>query len=97
MAKWMTPKMYTRTISQNNDVLTASLYNDRRIYHEILKLPKQYLIEFAMDTPIQKKILKDKFDYVCRTPHKDALYADYEGIFYSIYDATMPQCMSKNV
>ena len=44
--KWTTPKMYTRTVySQNNDVLTASLYNDRRIYHEVLKLPKQYLIE----------------------------------------------------
>ena len=50
-----------------------------------------------MDTPIQKKILKDKFEYVLQTPHKDALYADYKGIFENIYDATMPQCMSKNV
>jgi hypothetical protein len=97
MLKWTTPKMYTRVYSQNNDVLTASLYNDRRIYHEVLKLPKEYLMKFAMDTPIQKKILKDKFEYVLQTPHKDALYADYKGIFENIYDATMPQCMSKNV
>jgi hypothetical protein len=97
MLIWMTPKLYTRAISQNNDVIAASLYNDRRIFHGVLKLPKSYLMKYAMDSPIQRKILEDKFGYVFQTPHKDALYADYTGIFDNIYEATVPDCMSQNV
>ena len=33
-------QFYTRAITQNNEVMTASLYNDRRIFHEVLKCPK---------------------------------------------------------
>jgi hypothetical protein len=55
------------------------------------------LMKYAMDSPIQRKILEDKFGYVFQTPHKDALYADYTGIFDNIYEATVPDCMSQNV
>ena len=97
MLKWTTPKFYTRAISQNNDVLTASLYNDRRIFHEVLKAPKKFLIEQGMDSPIQRRILKEKFDYDFSTPHKDALYADYEEIFEHVFNSTVPSCMEQNV
>jgi len=92
----MTPKMYTRAISCNNDVITASLYNDRRIYHEVFKLNTEFLEEYAMDSPIQRKIL-EKFDYKFTTPHKDVLYADYDGILNNIFSATVPSCMEQNI
>ena len=92
----MTPKMYTRSISCNNDVVTASLYNDRRIYHEVFKMNTKFLEEHAMDSPIQRKIL-EKFDYKFVTPHKDVLYADYDGIFNNIFPATVPHCMEQNI
>lgn len=92
----MTPKMYTRAISCNNDVITASLYNDRRIYHEVFKLNTEFLEEYAMDSPIQRKIL-EKFGYKFTTPHKDVLYADYDGILNNIFSATVPSCMEQNI
>lgn len=97
MLKWTTPKFYTRAITQNNEVMTASLYNDRRIFHEVLKCPPMWLREQGMDSPIQRKILKDKFDYELVTPYKDALYANYDDIFANIFDSTVPKAMAQTV
>ena len=96
MLKLLTPKLYTRSISTNNDVLTASLYNDRRIYHEVFKTPKSFLLGDSMDSPIQRKILS-KFNFECETPHKDQLYAVYEGIFYNIFRATVLRDISQHI
>ena len=96
MLKLITPKFYTRAISCNNDVLTTSLYNDRRIFHEVFKTSRKFLEDNAMDSPIQRKIL-EKFQYKCVTPHKDVLYADYDEIFNNIFDATVPHCMEQNI
>ena len=93
MLTWSTPIFYTRAISQNNEVIAASLYNDRRIYHEVLKCPKDWIREHGMDTPIQKKILKNKFNYELVTPHKDAMFAAYEDIMEHIFDATIEDCL----
>lgn len=96
MLKLLTPKFYTRAISTNNDVLTASLYNDRRIFHEVFKTPKSYLLGDSMDSPIQRNLLK-RWDYDFVTPHKDVLYAVYEGIFYNIFRATWNRDISQNI
>jgi len=97
MLKWTTPKFYTRAITQNNDVMCASLYNDRRIFHEVLKCPKSWIREHGMDSPIQRNILKEKFDYELVTPHKDALYAMYQGVFDNIFNATLPKALVETV
>jgi hypothetical protein len=96
MLHLITPKLYTRSISCNNDVLTASLYNDRRIYHEVFKINNKWLEENAMDSPIQRNILK-KFDYEFVTPHKDVLSANYSDIYENIFNATVPHCMEQNI
>ena len=96
MLKLLTPKLYTRSISANNDVLTASLYNDRRIYHEVFKTPKSFLLGDSMDSPIQRKIL-NKFAFECETPHKDQLYAVYEGMFHNIFRATWYRDIAQNI
>tara|TARA_A200000113_G_scaffold213128_1_gene215268 strand:+ start:840 stop:2240 length:1401 start_codon:yes stop_codon:yes gene_type:complete len=96
MLKLLTPKLYTRSISANNDVLTASLYNDRRIYHEVFKTPKSFLLGDSMDSPIQRMLLR-KWDYEFVTPHKDMLYAVYEGIFYNIFNATYQRDIAQNI
>jgi len=87
MLKLLTPKLYTRAISANNDVIAASLYSDRRIYHEVFKTSMSFLLGNSMDSPIQRKIL-EKFNYTFITPHKDVLYCDYQGIFDNIEMAT---------
>ena len=96
MLKLLTPKLYSRSISVNNDVLTASLYNDRRIYHEVFKTPKSFLLGDSMDSPIQRELLK-RFDYDFQTPHKDVLYAVYEPILLNIFDATVGRDISQHI
>ncbi len=96
MIKQMTPKYYTRAISANNDVMVASLYNDRRIYHEVFKMNNEYLREEAMDSPIQRKLL-DKFGFEFETPCKDVLYADYDGLHENIFPSTVPHCLEQNI
>lgn len=95
MIRLMTPKMYTRAISANNDIMCGSIYNDRRIYHEVFKTSDRFLDD-AMDSPIQRKIL-DKLNFNFETPRKDVVYADYEGIFDNIFDATVPHCLEQNL
>lgn len=96
MFRLMTPKYYTRAISANNDVMVASLYNDRRIYHEVLKCKEEYLREEAMDSPIQRKLLS-KFDFFCDTPHKDILYADYDTLHENVFRGTIQKCLEDNI
>ena len=82
-----TPKLYTRMISANNDVMCSSLYNDRRIYHEFLKMDNRFLEGNALDGPIQRTILK-KFNHSFTTPSNDVLVGDYEELFTTTYEAT---------
>ena len=94
---FLTPKFYTRAISANNDVITGSLYNDRRFFHEFMKFPKDWLIENAMDIPFHKKILKEKFGKEIETPYKDAVDGDYTGIWDNHFDVTAPSCLEQNL
>ena len=96
MFRLMTPKYYTRSISANNDVMCASLYNDRRIYHEVLKSKQDFLLNEAMDTPIQR-MLVEKFDIEFDTPHKDVLSADYDPLFSHIFEGTVTHCLEDNI
>lgn len=92
----MTPKTYNKHIACNNDVITTSLYNDRRIYHEVFKTPKSFLLGDVMDSPIQRKLL-DRFGYNFLTPHKDAVFASYEGMRYVIPQATLHRDIQQNL
>ena len=95
MLRQMTPKYYTRAISVNNDVMCASLFNDRRIYHEVFKCNNSFLKD-AMDSPIQRMLL-DRYDFKFETPCKDALYADYDSLFENIFASTVPHCLEQNI
>jgi hypothetical protein len=92
----MTPKTYNKHIACNNDVIATSLYNDRRIYHEVFKTPKSFLLGDVMESPIQRKLLH-KFGYNFLTPHKDAVLASYEGMRYVIPQATLQRDIEQNL
>lgn len=96
MYRQMTPKYYTRAISVNNDVMSGSLFNDRRIYHEVFKMNSDYLREEAMDSPIQRELL-NRFGFEFETPCKDVLYADYDGMHENIFSSTVPHCLEQNI
>jgi hypothetical protein len=49
-----------------------------------------------MDSPIQRELLK-RFDYDFQTPHKDVLYAVYEPILLTIFDATVGRDISQHI
>jgi len=93
----LTPKFYTRAISANNDVMSGSLYNDRRIFHEIMRLPLDWLIEHGMDAPFLKRLLKDKFNYDFTTPYKDAVDGVYDGVWDNHFEATHTHCLEQNL
>ena len=93
----MTPKTYNRHIACNCDVITTSLYNDRRIYHEVFKTPLSHLMGDVMNIPIQRKLLL-KNDYkLFRTPFKDAVLASWEGMRYIIPEATIDRDTADNL
>ena len=96
MLKGWSPKLYNRNIAVNADVLCTSLYTDRRIFHEIKKTPKKFLLGDALDTPIQKMLLK-RHNYEFITPHKDAVQADYQEMRESVFDATFSHDIGQNI
>jgi len=96
MLKGWSPKLYNRNITVNSDVLCTSLYCDRRIFHEIKKTPKKFLLGDALDTPIQKMLLK-RHNYEFITPHKDAVQADYQEMRESVFDATFSHDIGQNI
>jgi hypothetical protein len=93
---YTTPKLYTRVISGNNDIMCSSLYNDRRIYHEFFKMQNHFIEGDAMDAKIQKKIL-DKYDYECIAPSNDILIADYDELYNHTYEATIDHDLEQNI
>ena len=93
----MTPKTYNRHIACNCDVIVTSLYNDRRIYHEVFKTPQSHLLGDVMDVPIQRMLLRKNNYTEFRTPCKDAVLASWEGMRYVIPEATLTRDTSQNI
>lgn len=93
----MTPKTYNRHIACNCDVITTSLYNDRRIYHEVFKTPQSHLTGDVMDIPIQRQLLLKNNYTEFSTPCKDAVLASWEGMRYVISEATLTRDISQNI
>ena len=85
----MTPKTYNRHIACNCDVIVTSLYNDRRIYHEVFKTSYIHLTGDVMDVPLQRKLLLKNNYTEFKTPHKDAVLASWEGMRHVIPEATL--------
>jgi hypothetical protein len=91
-----TPKLYTRVITSNMDIMSGSLYNDKRIFHEFMKVENKVLETIAMDAPIQKAIL-DKYNYNFVTPRNDIVGANYELLYNSSYEATIDHDLEQNI
>jgi len=96
LAKLSTPKLYTRVITSNMDIMSGSLYNDKRIFHEFMKVQNKVLETIAMDAPIQKAIL-DKYNYNFVTPRNDIVGANYELLYKSSYEATIDHDLEQNI
>lgn len=93
----MTPKTYNKHIACNCDVITTSLYNDRRIYHEVFKTSQSHLCGDVMDVPIQRKLLLKNNYTEFKTPFKDAVLASWEGMRYVIPEATLSRDTAQNL
>lgn len=91
-----TPKLYTRVIAGNVNVLSASLYSDRRIFYEFLKSDNRVLDGMAMDAPIQRAIL-DKYNYKFITPRNDIVGAPYDLLYSTSYEATIDHDLEQNL
>ena len=93
----MTPKTYNRHISCNCDVIVTSLYNDRRIYHEVFKTSQAHLTGDVMDIPLQRRLLKKNGYTDFKTPYKDAVLASWQGMRYVIPEATLDRDTADNL
>jgi len=91
-----TPKLYTRVITNNINIMSSSLYSDRRIFYEFLKSDNKVLGGMAMDAPIQKALL-DKYNYNFITPRNDIVGANYELLYKSSYEATIDHDLEQNI
>ena len=70
------PNRYGRDIQSQTDVLTTSLYADRRIFNLVHKLSFDQQLDSMANVGIQKRILQDKFNFDFQTKYKDG--AGYE-------------------
>jgi hypothetical protein len=93
----MTPKTYNRHIACNCDVITTSLYNDRRIYHEVFKTSQEHLMGDVMDIPLQRELLLKNNYTEFNTPYKDAVLASWQGMRYVIPEATIDRDTADNL
>ena len=91
-----TPKLYTRVINTNDNIMCASIYNDRRIFHEVLKMKNHYLISDIMNGPIQRSII-NKFEHKFTTPSNDVLAASYDTLYAATYEATHQRDLGQNI
>ena len=91
-----TPKLYTRVINTNDNIMCASIYNDRRIFHEVLKMKNHYLISDIMNGPIQRSII-NKFEHKFTTPSNDVLAASYDTLYAATYEATHQRDLGQHI
>ena len=91
-----TPKLYTRMINTNDNIMCASIYNDRRIFHEVLKMKNHYLISDIMNGPIQRSII-NKFEHKFTTPSNDVLAASYDTLYAATYEATHQRDLGQHI
>lgn len=91
-----TPKLYTRVIAGNLNIMSSSLYSDRRIFYEFLKSEDRWLSGNAMDAPIQRALL-DKYNYKFITPRNDIVGAPYEELYSTSYEATIDHDLEQNL
>ena len=91
-----TPKLYTRVITGNLDIMASSLYSDRRIFYEFLKSNNNVLSGMALDAPVQRAIL-DKYNYNFVTPRNDIVSAVYDELYSTSYEATIDHDLEQNI
>ncbi len=75
-AEMALPNRYGRDIQTQTGVLTTSLYADRRIFNLLHRATMHQQLDSMADVGIQKRILKNQFDFNFQTKFKDG--AGYE-------------------
>ena len=70
------PNRYGRDIQSQTDVLTTSLYADRRIFNLVHRLSFDQQLDSMANVGIQKRILQKRFQFDFKTKYKDG--AGYE-------------------
>ena len=91
-----TPKLYTRVITGNINIMASSLYSDRKIFYEFLKSDNNVLSGTAMNAPTQRALL-DKYNYKFTTPRNDIVFADYSELYNTSYEATIDHDLEQNI
>lgn len=89
--------LYSRHLSHELELPVTSLYQDRSICFEIMKLPLAKRIDVTKDCSIQKAILKDTFNVDFKTPYKDnASYNTYPPVT-KWYNITIPYVLKDHL
>ena len=70
------PALYNRDVENQTDVLTTSLYSDRRIFNLVHQMPINIQLESMAHVTPQRNILKNRFKFPFHTKLKDG--AGYE-------------------
>ena len=89
--------LYSRHLSHELDTEVTSLYQDKSICFEVMKIPLEQRVEVTKDCSIQKSIMKNGFGIDFKTPYKDnASYNTYPPV--SIwYKTTLPYVLKDHL
>lgn len=90
------PRLYNRAISANMDIMSSSIYNDRRIFHEFMKGRNDWLQTNAMDAPVQMAIL-DMYGYNFTTPRRCNSSSEDKLLYTTSQEATVESDMRQNI
>jgi len=87
------PNLYNRDVESQTNVLTASLYADRRIFNLVHRMPRQVMLSSMADAGPQRAILREHFGWDFQTAHKDGAGFECDTILKTLLRHTLKQCL----
>ena len=96
LARICSPRLYNRAISANMDIMSSSIYNDRRIFHEFMKGRNDWLQTNAMEAPVQMAIL-DMYGYNFTTPRRCNSLGEDKLLYTTSQEATVESDLRQNI
>ena len=87
------PNLYNRDVESQTNVLTTSLYADRRIFNLVHRMPRQVMLSSMADAGPQRAILREHFGWDFQTAHKDGAGFECDTILKTLLRHTLKQCL----
>ena len=94
-AEMAVPSLYNRDVENQTNVLTTSLYADRRIFNLVHQMPADVQLESMAHVTPQRNILQNRFAFPFHTKQKDGAGYECRMVLKHLMTNTLQRCITK--